>query len=172
MDHLKDATPELSPNYIEMREALLATRPDGGATQPTDELPHVFGVVVDVGFEVLFTTAVFADGTTSVYNGNGGGAVGLGEVGQIGMLSRALLGAIEANLAAFEPIEATPLPPFGRVHFTAITYDGRLGVEVDGGSLVKGQHALTKPFAAVMAIMDAARRVGAQQAQSVDTAQG
>lgn len=172
MDHLKDATPELSSNYLEMRDALLATRPDGSATQPTAELPHVFGVVVDVGFEVLFTTAVFVDGTTSVYNGNGGGAVGLGEVGQIGMLSRALLGAIEANLAAFQPIESSPLPPFGRVHFTVITYDGLRGAEVDGGLLIKGQHTLTKPFAAVMAIMDAARRVGTQQAQSADVAQG
>ncbi|MGD0863147.1 MAG: hypothetical protein ABSA21_10365 [Candidatus Limnocylindrales bacterium] len=150
--------PELSPAYTEMRDTLLANAPETSKAKAPDELPHVYALVTDVGFELLFTVAAYADGTTSVYDGKGGAAVGLGDAGEIAALNRALLREIEAHLDWFAPVESTPLPAFGLVRFTVLTYEGRLGVEVDGPSLLRGLHPLTKAFAAVMAIMEQARR--------------
>jgi hypothetical protein len=150
--------PELSPVYTDMREELLAVSPDTTQMKPTDKLPHVYGALIDIGFEVLFTVATFADGSTSVYNSNGGGNAGLGGLPDVVAMNGALLRTIESQLNEFKPVESTPLPAFGRVRFTILTYDGRLGAEVDGGSLLRGKHSLAKPFAAVMAIMDRARQ--------------
>lgn len=151
--------PELSPVYTEMRDALLAVSPDVGGMQPSDDLPHVYGAVIDIGFEVLFTVAAFADGTTSVYNGTGGGAAGLGSLPDAAMMGRAMLRAIEAELDRFGPVESTPLPAFGQVRFTILTHEGRLGIEVDGTPLLRGRDPLAKPFAAVMSIMELARKL-------------
>jgi hypothetical protein len=148
--------PELSPEYAELRELMLARAP-GSETQPTEELPRVYGVLVDIGFDLMFTIATYADGTTSACAGNGVGVNGMGNSMETLVLGRAILRGADTNLAMFEPIDSAPLPAFGRVRFTALTYDGRFGLEVDGPALLKGQSPLSAPFQAVMAIMEQAR---------------
>jgi hypothetical protein len=159
---------DISPVYTEMRDTLLAVSPETSSMAPTDDLRRVYGVLIDIGFEVLFTVAAYADGTTSVYNGNGGGSAGLGDVADLAMMSRAMMRSIEANLDEFKPVESTPLPAFGRVRFTVLTYDGRLGINADGAALIKGQHKLSKPFAAAMAIMERARQLTAAKAKGAE----
>ena len=151
--------PELSPVYTELRDGFLAVSPETNHMAPTDDLPHVYGAVIDIGFEALFTVAAFADGTTSVYNSTGGGAAALGTLPEAAMMSRAMLRALEAEVSGFKPVDSTPLPAFGRVRFTVLPYEGRLGIEVDGTPLLEGKHSLSKPFAAVMSIMDLARKL-------------
>lgn len=149
--------PEPTPAYTQAREALLATSPETSPTEATEPPRQIYGVVVDLGFNPLFTVAVFADGTTSAYDGNGGAVTGLGEMVAPLVLGRGLLGAVEANMASFRPVESTPLPAFGRVRFTVLTRDGRLGVEADGATLLKGGHPLSTAFNAVMGLMEQAR---------------
>lgn len=110
-----------------MRNELLAVSPDTAHMQPTDALPHVYGALIDIGFEVLFTVAVYADGSTSVYNNNGGGNAGMGSLPDIAAMSGALLRSIEELLNEFKSVESTPLPGFGKVRFTILTYNGRQG---------------------------------------------
>ena len=160
--------PELSPVYTEMRDGFLAVSPETNHMAPTDDLPHVYGAVIDIGFEALFTVAAFADGTTSVYNSTGGGAAALGTLPEAAMMSRAMLRALEAEVSGFKPVDSTPLPAFGRVRFTVLTYDGRLGVNADGAALIKGQHKLSKPFAAAMTIMERARQLTAAKAKGAE----
>jgi hypothetical protein len=151
--------PELSPVYTEAREALLATSPQTGGMEATEDLPHVYGVIVDIGFSPLFTVATFADGTTSAYDSNGGSVTGLGKITGTLVLGRGILRAVEANMAALRPAGSPPLPAPDRVVFTALTYEGRLGVEADGAALLRGRHPLSTAFNAVMAIMEQARHV-------------
>lgn len=151
--------PELSPAYTEAREALLATQPETIEVEASEAPPLVYGVVVDIGFNPLYTVAVFADGTTSAYDGNGIGVTGLGETMETVVLGSGLLRAVEASMASFLPVHATPLPAFGRVRFTVLTHDGRLGVDADGAALLKGEHPLSKAFIAVMGIMEQARHM-------------
>jgi hypothetical protein len=87
----------------------------------------------------------------------------LGVLPEIAVLGRGILRAAEANLASFGPVESPPLPAFGRVRFTVLTYEGRLGLDVDGAALLKGQLALSTAFKAVMAIMQRARQVAADR---------
>ena len=162
MPEFSPAYPELSPAYSELRDTMLAVAPHPGSMDPTEELPHVYGVLIDIGFEVLYTVSAFSDGTTRVYDSKGGAITGLGGMEDMAVVSHALLRAVEASLDAFKPVESTPLPGFQRIRFTVLTHGGRLGVEVDGPPLLKGPHPLSKPFAAAMAIMERARQVSTQ----------
>ncbi len=160
--------PELSRVYTDLREIFLEVTPESSSPeatpmQPTDELPRVYGVVVDIGFELLFTVAIYADGTTDACDATGGGVNDLGQMAEIAVLGRGILRAVEANLASFGPVESPPLPALGRVRLTALTYEGRLGLEVDGAALLKGQLPLSTAFSAVMAIMQRARQVAAER---------
>ena len=154
--------PELSPAYTEAREALLATPPATSGSENGEALPRVYGVIVDIGFDPLFTVAIFADGTASAIDGNGQSVTGLGEMMEVLVLGRGVLRAAEENMATFAPVDATPLPAFRRVRFTILTKDGRLGVEADGATLLKGQHPLARAFTAVMGIIERARHAAAQ----------
>jgi hypothetical protein len=151
---------EPSRVYTDLRDIFFEVTPE--STQATDELPRVYGAVVDIGFEPLFTIATYAGGTTNACDSNGGGVNDLGQIAEVVVLGRAVLRAAEANLAMFEPVESPPLPAFGRVRFTALAHGGKLGVELDGSALLKGQSPLSAAFTAVMAIVELARRKAAE----------
>jgi hypothetical protein len=150
--------PELSPIYEQLREVLVDTEPEA-PMEPTAELPHVYGVVVDVGFQLLFTVAAFADRRTIACDANGGGFNDLAENPEGLVLGHSILRAAEDHLDMFKPVESTPPPAFGRVRFTVLTYDGKLGIELDGSPLLKGESPLSHAFTAVMGILDRARRM-------------
>ena len=153
---------DLSPAYIEAREALLGTPRATSDPETADAQPRAYGVIVDIGFNPLFTVAAFADGTTSAHDGNGYSVTGLGESMQTLVLGRGVLRGAEENLTSFAPVDSAPLPAYGRVRFTVLTDDGPMGVEADGAALLKGQHPLSRAFTAVMGIMEQARHMAAQ----------
>jgi hypothetical protein len=154
--------PEISPIYTQLRDVLVATTADTGSMEPADDLPHVYGVVVDIGFEMLFTVAVYTDGRVIACDANGGGFNNLGEIPETMIFSRAILRAVENNLDLFAPVENTPLPAFGRVRFSVLTYGGLRSANLEGPPLLKGQSPLSHAFAAVMGIMDLARHMVVQ----------
>jgi hypothetical protein len=151
--------PEISPIYTELRDVLVATTADSGAMEPTDELPHVYGVVVDIGFQLAFTIAVFSDGRVIACDGNGGGFNDLGQAAEAMVFGQLILRSAEQNLDLFAPVEETALPAFGRVRFTVLTYEGTLGADLEGPPLLKGQSPLSHAFTAVMGILDRARQM-------------
>ncbi len=150
--------PQLSPIYEQLREVLIDTKPDT-PMEPTAELPHVYGVVVDVGFELLVTIAAYADGRTIACDANGGGFNDLGESAEGRVLGHSMLRDAEEHRDMFKAVESTPPPAFGRVRFTVLTYDGKLGLDLDGPPLLKGQSPLSHAFTAVIGIADRARHM-------------
>jgi hypothetical protein len=151
--------PEISPIYTELRDVLVATTADSEAMEPTDELPHVYGVVVDIGFQLALTVAVFSDGRVIACDGNGGGFNDLGQAAEAMVFGQLILRTAETNLELFSPVHETPLPAFGRVRFTVLTHEGIRGAELDGPPLLKGQSPLSHAFTAVMGIMERARQM-------------
>jgi hypothetical protein len=160
---------EISTIYTELRDVLIATTAESGSMEPSDEFPHVYGVVVDIGFALAFTVAVFSDGRVIACDGNGGGFNDLGSAAETMVFGQLILRAAEQNLDLFAPIAETPLPTFGRVRFTVLTYEGRRGVDLEGPPLLKGQSPLSHAFTAVMGIMDRARHMVAQPDQAGDS---
>ena len=157
---------EISPIYTELRDVLIATTAESGSMEPSDEFPHVYGVVVDIGFALAFTVAVYSDGRVIVCDGNGGGFNDLGLAADAMVFGQLILRAVEQNLELFVPVEETPLPAFGRVRFSVLTYDGKRGADLEGPPLLKGQSPLSHAFTAVIAIMDRARHMVAQPAKT------
>lgn len=154
---------ETSPLYLEMRDRMLAETNDEGRMRPTEQLPHVYGAIVDVGFDVLFSVGVFADGTTSVYNSTGGVISGLGRIQEIEFFNHQVLVSVETNLDRLEAVTSTPLPEFGRVRITALTYDGRLGADLEGEPLLSGNEPLSDALLNSLAIIDRAQKIPADQ---------
>jgi hypothetical protein len=154
--------PEISPIYAELRDVLIATTAESGSMEPSDEFPHVYGVVVDIGFALAFTVAVYSDGRVIACDGNGGGFNDLGQAAEPMVFGQLILRAAEQNLDLFTPVDETPLPTFGRVRFSVLTYEGTRGADLEGPPLLKGQSPLSHAFTAVMGIMDRARQMVAQ----------
>lgn len=119
----------LAPVYLQMRDAITTLVPGEHDLAPSDDLPQVWGVMVDVGLPPGPVTLVaIADTTTSLYLGSGGATVGAGTLPEIAAQARELLRRVDAAIAAFSPTWETPIPPPGGVHLTALTYQGMLAV--------------------------------------------
>jgi hypothetical protein len=120
---------EPAPVYLQLREAITKVVPGDHGMAPSPELPHVWGVMVDVGLPPGPVTLVaIADTTTSFYLGSGGATVGVGGVPDIAEKARELLRRVEAALPAFAPIWEFPVPPIGGVQLLALTYQGMFAV--------------------------------------------
>jgi hypothetical protein len=144
--------PEIAPIYTEMRARLLGVKPADGDLAPSAQLPHVYGAVIDLGFEIYMSVVAFADGTTSMYNAIGGAAVGLGDV----EIARA------AASRLLESVEAAPeLPEPARVRVTALTYEGRRTTEVEGPGLLRGGQPLSIVFANALRLLAIAQQLTA-----------
>ncbi len=116
---------DLAPIYLELRDAITRVVPGEHGLAPTDDLPHVWGVMVDVGLPPGPVTLVaIADTTTSLYLGSGGATVGVGGVPDIAAAARELLRRVDTAIDAFEPTWETPIPPPGGVHLSALTFQG------------------------------------------------
>ncbi|MFN8622411.1 MAG: hypothetical protein U0869_16885 [Chloroflexota bacterium] len=116
---------ELAPIYLQLRDAITKVVPLEHGLAPSEDLPRVWGVLVDVGLPPGPVTLVaIADTTTSFYLGSGGATVGVGGVPDVAAAARELLRRVDAALGAFSPTWETPIPPEGGVGFTALTYQG------------------------------------------------
>jgi hypothetical protein len=103
----------------------LSIEPQSISVAPTDDSPHVFGVVMDIGMELGTATLVaFADGSVSLYYSSGGGTIGAGEHEEVSSAAHRLLAVANADLASFESDLPDALPPAGSTQLTLLTFDG------------------------------------------------
>lgn len=113
--------------YLELRDAITRISPVEHGLLPTAELPRTWGVLVDVGLPAGPVTIVaIADGTTSLYLGNGGATVGVGTVPRVRELAASLLRAVDAAVPILPPTWELPVPPPGWLQVVALTYEGML----------------------------------------------
>jgi hypothetical protein len=111
-----------------LRDMLLTAKPSAFHIEPVDELPHVWGALMEMRMSgVTVSLAAVADGTTSLYFSNGGGIIGGGEHESVRAANRKLLTFIETGLDLFVPMER-PLEVIDRaVSFAVLTHDGLRG---------------------------------------------
>ena len=145
--------------YTSLRTSVLHVRPDEVGLAPSVELPHVWGVVTDIGHPGGVATVVaLADGTTSLYLSTGGGTIGGGGHAAVVAATMALLNAAQRRLADLPPTSDEALPAVGRVVLRALTYDGQRAVEA-GEEELHGQHPLSDLYRAVHAVITELRLI-------------
>jgi hypothetical protein len=140
-----DSVPGPASLYLQLRDAITRVSPVEHGLAPTAELPHVWGVLVDVGLpDGPVTVVAIADGTTSLYLGNGGATVGVGELPHIRALAATLLRAVDAAVPNLPPGWETPVPPTGWLQVVALTYQGMLVGQAAIPEVVSGGHPLSE----------------------------
>lgn len=130
--------------YLELRDAITRVSPMEHGLLPTPELPRAWGTLVDVGLPAGPVTVVaIADGTTSLYLGNGGATVGVGALPEIRALAGALLRAVDAAVPILPPGWEAPVPPTGWIGVVALTYQGMLVGHATIPEVASGVHPLS-----------------------------
>ena len=117
--------PSFEPVYLELRSMVLELDPSAVGIAPSDELPNVWGVVVDWGLEEGSATFVaLADGTGSMYTSSGGGTIGGGGRPALVAAGRALLRAAEHVQSHLPPAVEFAAPRLREVRYWILTFDG------------------------------------------------
>ena len=109
----------------ELRSMILNLNPnDIGVTQ--ENYPEaVVVLVMETGFpEDSFTLSSIADGSTSLYFGNGGGIIGGEEHENVREASGYLISVAQQFYQKAQQVSVFPKPETGRVIFYFITFDG------------------------------------------------
>ncbi len=141
---MSSLSPEPSPTYLQLRSRLLSLKPAELGLSPSPAAPHVWGVLIDMGFEAGIATLVcLADGTTSLHYSTGGGLLGRGDYDPVAQASKALVSMAETVLQHTTRAEELPLPQPGQVRFILLTYAGMLAADASEKSLVSGENPLS-----------------------------
>ena len=139
-----------SDTYQGLRQQVLDLDPADVGFAASDELPDVYGVVMETGLGGdVVTLVALLDGTTSLYFSTVGGMIGGGEHPQVAAVSQAALRVAQQHLADLPPSTDTALPDQGRVVMRVLTYGGRRAVEATNRELARGKHPLSPLFYAV-----------------------
>ena len=142
-----DGIPEPEQVYLQLRTRIIHLDPSELGLSPSTSAPRVWGVMVEIGYQVGSATLVcFADGTTSLYYSTGGGMLGSAEYSPVSEASKALVSQAENHLAHFSSRNEFPLPAVGQVRFIILTYTGLLTGEAPEETLASGKHLLALLF--------------------------
>jgi hypothetical protein len=148
-----------------LRDMVLHTPPAELGFAATPEHPHVYGVLMEMGYPTATATlACLVDGSTSLYFSSGGGIIGGGEHPQVAALSKQVVGGAEHFLDALEATTEFPLPEPGRVRFQVLTFDGAWTGEAGDEELGAGGARLSPLFFAGHRVIAALRTL--QQGQA------
>jgi hypothetical protein len=153
-----------SANPIQdLRAQLLATDPQDLGLAPSKRRPHVWGVLMDIGFpEGTVTLIALGEGTVSLTLWNGRSMTGAGEHAAVQEAAARFLGAAEAALAMLSPAQAAPVPAQGRMRFHALTFAGPQTAEVTEDDMSDEAHPLFPLFHAGHEVIAAIRQVSDQ----------
>lgn len=133
--------------YDAVRSRVLNLRPADVGVEPSSEMPRVWGVLMDVASsELVWTLVATADGTTSLYMGNGAAIIGAGEYRAVVEARQSLISLAQEFDSALKPADAFPLPQPGRVRFYLLTFDGIRTGEASQKILEETHHLLTPLF--------------------------
>jgi hypothetical protein len=121
-------SPTMTDNpYEQLRSTALSVEPGSIGITPTGDLPHVFGVVMDIGMDRGTATLVaFADGAVSLYYSSGGGIIGAGQHEQVRSSAHRLLAIANSDLASFSLSLPDALPQDQFTQLTLRSFDGAL----------------------------------------------
>jgi hypothetical protein len=122
---MNDVPPEPAQIYLKLRSRVLSLDSAEVGLTASTIAPHVWGVLMETGYEVGIATLVsLADGTTSLYYSTGGGMLGSADYTPVAQASKALVSQAENHLQQMSSADNLPLPEVGQVRFTFLTYSG------------------------------------------------
>ena len=125
--------------YDALRNRVLNLTPSEVGVEKSPDMPRVWGVVMDVAHPAV-TLAALADGTTSLYFGNGGGIIGAGEHAPVAQARDSLIVLAQQFDSQLESTTDFPLPPLDSVRFYLLTFDGVRTAQVSGEDLRDMRH--------------------------------
>ena len=133
--------------YHNLRRQILSLHPGDAGIEPTPEMPHVWGVLMETGYpEAVVTLLSLADGTTSLYFSSGGGLIGGGQHPTVAQASQSFVAAAGAYYQKMTLTWSFPLPGVGRVKFYVLTYSGIYTADADENELGHRKHELSPLF--------------------------
>lgn len=133
--------------YLQMRQRVMDTDPLSVGILPNDSSSLVWGIMMEfVTGSTPVTLVSLADGTTSLYFGNGGGVIGGGGDAGVAQASRDLVALAESYLDDLQPIKEIPLISGEIIRFIALTYNGSLCIDVPQVRLFNGNHLFMPLF--------------------------
>lgn len=143
-----------------LREKILDLSPKEINVSPSNEYPHVWGILMETGFPNGVATLVsLADGTVSLYLSSGGGVIGGGEHVNVKKAARSFLQSAEHYRKEFTSTKSYPLPNVGRVRFYILTYSGIYTNDIEEEILGKNMHILSPLFYAGHGVLTELRKI-------------
>lgn len=128
--------------YGAARNRVLNLTPAEVGVEKSLDMPRVWGVVMDVAHPAV-TLVALADGTTSLYFGNGGGIIGAGGHAPVAEARDSLIVLAQQFDSQLEATTNFPLPPLNRVRFYLLTFDGVRTAEISGEDVREMRHELS-----------------------------
>ena len=154
----------VSRAFTALRRSVLAASPADFGLAPSERLPRVWAVLVDleVGADVAALACV-ADGSTSLYWGSGGGILGEGSGQPVAAAATRLLEVAERVLDVLPEADRIALPVTGSLAFLVLAYEGMRRLEVAEAETLKAGpgaahelHVATQDVIAALRLADAA----------------
>ena len=144
--------------YLNLRQMILSLTPEKARLRPTPSTPHVWGVLMEMGYpEGCATLVALADGTTSLYYSSGGGLLGCGSVPAVTGATITCLETAEAYLPQMQPTRDLPLPAAWQIRFVLLTFQGILTATAPEAELYDGEHSLSGLYTAAQAVLTQVR---------------
>jgi hypothetical protein len=145
--------------YAGLRWTALRSGRNGSFPQH-DAHPDVYGLVTDFFKNGSWVTvAALGDTTTSMYTSTGGGVTGAGEPAAVAAVSKRLLTAVQAHLAAFGTADDGGYPAYGMVRFHLLTgAAGRYADVPDGAFWGRDADPLKPVIAALQDVLTSMRQ--------------
>jgi hypothetical protein len=116
----------------------------------------------------VWSLAVFADGTTSLYFSTGGGIIGSGAHQRVREASKSMLEVAARSQSKLKATLGTPAPQPGMVQFYLLTQQGTLAYSADEQSLGHNRDQLSEFFHAGHSVVAQVRMV--QESQPKESA--
>ena len=144
----------------ELRSKIFATDPKELGLAPSKKRPHIWGVLMEIGYpEATATLVALGEGTVSFYFSNGGGIIGAGEHMSVRNEAAKFIDSSEECLDQLSPASTFPLPSEGRVRFYVLTFSGPLTVDAAERELGEGKHPLSRLFYAGHKVITEIRQI-------------
>ncbi len=167
----RQPVPEPVDVVKDLRTRVLSMSPADLGLSPSQQLPNVWGILMEIGYpETLAGLVVLADGTSSLYLGHGGGFIGGGEHASVRTASARFLSVADRYHAGLQATRTFPYPDVGRVKFYVLTFSGILFADADEEELVQKAHKLAELFYAGHGVLTELRLIEQGGTEEGDTA--
>ncbi|HTL47923.1 MAG TPA: hypothetical protein VL688_07650 [Verrucomicrobiae bacterium] len=159
--------PKPAENYETLRQQMLSLNWRKLGLQPTEKNPHVWGLLMEIGYpQAVVTLVVINQHNVSLFFGTGGGVVGGEKHEAVRMKAEEFLLTADTFVRGkkLNPTKHFPLPELNRVRFYALTFDGPMTVQ-DNRNISDETHELFPLFRSGHEVI-AAMRMADEVAQS------